>query len=203
MVYSTCSMNPVEDEGTLTALLRWARGSLELVDVSDRLPELIRRPGLLQWSVYESKSDRFFASWDEVPEELRNDSSRNSHGPFLPTMFSTVTGSPELTGFSAEELAAMPSPADLHIERAMRFYPHLQNTGGFFVAVLRKVAPLPAACGCGDPSSPASTTAAAAEIAQVLSSYEDRSSDAAHTAVMQVIRKRFPGWRELPLRVLP
>jgi hypothetical protein len=33
---------------------------------------------------------------------------------------------------------AQPDVADLHIERCMRFYPHLQDTGGFFVAVLRK-----------------------------------------------------------------
>ncbi|KAJ2511563.1 tRNA (cytosine(34)-C(5))-methyltransferase, partial [Coemansia sp. RSA 1937] len=31
---------------------------------------------------------------------------------------------------------------ELHMERCMRIYPHLQNTGGFFVAVIEKVAPI-------------------------------------------------------------
>ncbi|KAF2543671.1 hypothetical protein F2Q68_00028607, partial [Brassica cretica] len=44
MVYSTCSMNPIEDEAVVAEILRRCGGSVELVDVSDKLPELIRRP---------------------------------------------------------------------------------------------------------------------------------------------------------------
>lgn len=72
MVYSTCSFNPLENEAVVAELLRrtrgvyiyvcaWSRGRLahesvhegamELVDVSDRLPGLVRRPGMTTWKV--------------------------------------------------------------------------------------------------------------------------------------------------------
>jgi len=38
MVYSTCSLNPVEDEAVVSALLEQARGSLELIDAHEILP---------------------------------------------------------------------------------------------------------------------------------------------------------------------
>ena len=45
MVYSTCSFNPVENEAVVAELLRRCDGKLEIVDVADKLPGLIRRPG--------------------------------------------------------------------------------------------------------------------------------------------------------------
>lgn len=36
-----------------------------------------------------------------------------------------------------------PNVSELHLERCMRVLPHDQNTGGFFIAVLEKIAPLP------------------------------------------------------------
>ncbi|KAF2316057.1 hypothetical protein GH714_040852 [Hevea brasiliensis] len=51
MVYSTCSMNPVENEAVVAEILRRCGGSVELVDVSKELPQLVRRPGLRKWKV--------------------------------------------------------------------------------------------------------------------------------------------------------
>lgn len=51
MAYSTCSLNPLEDEAVVADLLRTHEGRLELVDVSDKLPELIRVPGVSDWKV--------------------------------------------------------------------------------------------------------------------------------------------------------
>lgn len=51
MVYSTCSMNPVENEAVVAELLRRGNGSIELLDVSDELPQLKRRCGLKTWKV--------------------------------------------------------------------------------------------------------------------------------------------------------
>lgn len=36
------------------------------------------------------------------------------------------------------------NPEDLHLERCVRVLPHHMDTGGFFIAVLQKVADLPA-----------------------------------------------------------
>ncbi|KAI5401193.1 hypothetical protein KIW84_065878 [Lathyrus oleraceus] len=46
MVYSTCSMNPIENEAVVAELLRRCGESVKLLDVSSELPQLIRRPGL-------------------------------------------------------------------------------------------------------------------------------------------------------------
>jgi len=51
LVYSTCSLNPVEDEAVVGEILRECQGSVELLDVSSELPELKRRPGLTSWLV--------------------------------------------------------------------------------------------------------------------------------------------------------
>jgi tRNA (cytosine34-C5)-methyltransferase len=64
IVYSTCSLNPVEDEAVVAELLRYGKGALELVDVSDKLPGLKRCNGLSSWKIldkdgkwYERHSD--------------------------------------------------------------------------------------------------------------------------------------------------
>lgn len=51
LVYSTCSFNPVENEAVVAAVLEATKGAMRLVDVSDHLPELKRRPGLNSWKV--------------------------------------------------------------------------------------------------------------------------------------------------------
>lgn len=51
IVYSTCSMNPVEDEAVLATLLRKFKGRLQLVDVSSNMTELKRRPGIYSWRI--------------------------------------------------------------------------------------------------------------------------------------------------------
>jgi len=49
MVYSTCPMNPIENEAVIAEVLRRCGGSVKLLDVSSELPQLIRRPGLKRW----------------------------------------------------------------------------------------------------------------------------------------------------------
>ena len=49
MVYSTCSLNPAENEAVVAQILRACGGRVSVVDVSKELPSLVRRPGLTQW----------------------------------------------------------------------------------------------------------------------------------------------------------
>jgi multisite-specific tRNA:(cytosine-C5)-methyltransferase len=52
IVYSTCSMNPVENEAIVADALRhFGPDVLELIDVTQELPQLKRRPGLVSWKV--------------------------------------------------------------------------------------------------------------------------------------------------------
>ncbi|XP_061597040.1 RNA cytosine C(5)-methyltransferase NSUN2 [Cololabis saira] len=119
MVYSTCSLNPLEDEAVIAALLEKSEGALELADTSADLPGLKRMPGVTSWKLM-TKEGQWYSDWSEVP------SSR--HTQIRPTMFPPTD--PE-------------KAASMHLERCMRILPHHQNTGGFFVAVLVKKAPMP------------------------------------------------------------
>ena len=112
MVYSTCTFNPIEDEAVVADVVRRTNGSMRLVDVSSELPELRRLAGLKKWRVRDR--DNWYDTWEE-----------GKHGHKLdPTMFPG------------------PEDEDLGLEHCMRYLPHHQDTGGFFVAVLEKVAPL-------------------------------------------------------------
>jgi len=59
VVYSTCSMNPIENEAVVAELLRLSEGSLELVDPRGRMEGLVARNGWSSWNVLrESRSKK-------------------------------------------------------------------------------------------------------------------------------------------------
>ncbi|XP_043722063.1 multisite-specific tRNA:(cytosine-C(5))-methyltransferase-like isoform X2 [Telopea speciosissima] len=83
MVYSTCSMNPVENEAVVAEILRRCGGSVELLDVSTELPQLVRRPGLKKWKVRDKGI--WLASYKDVPRYRR--------GAIVPSMFPSGSSS--------------------------------------------------------------------------------------------------------------
>lgn len=126
VVYSTCSMNPVENEAVVGAAIHRCGGAdkVDIVDCADQLPLLKRRPGLRSWKVMD-KSQRMWSSWDEVEEHAKSTESGAIPGRLAETMFPLPEG---VAGHG------------LSLERCMRIYAHLQDTGGFFIAVLEKKA---------------------------------------------------------------
>ncbi|KAI7880932.1 S-adenosyl-L-methionine-dependent methyltransferase [Lichtheimia hyalospora FSU 10163] len=117
IVYSTCSFNPVENEAVVAEVLRRANGALILKDVSDQLPELKRKPGLTSWKVM-TKDGQYLDSLDDIQDEAQR------------------------KRFPASLFPPANDENTLHLERCLRIYPHLQDTGGFFVAVFEKVKPM-------------------------------------------------------------
>ncbi|WAR12262.1 NSUN2-like protein [Mya arenaria] len=74
LVYSTCSLNPIEDEAVILTLIKQCAGAVELVDVSDKLNGLKYCKGTYSWKCmsksgvwYESEelaAKQFVNSWD-------------------------------------------------------------------------------------------------------------------------------------------
>ena len=53
MLYSTCSLNPIEDEAVVTEAFRKSNfASFELVNIHEKLPGLKARKGLNTWEVF-------------------------------------------------------------------------------------------------------------------------------------------------------
>lgn len=76
LVYSTCSMNPIENEAVVAAALRNWGDKIKLVNCDDQLPGLIREHGITQWNVYDKKfeirqkqDDGCLDSWFPPSEE--------------------------------------------------------------------------------------------------------------------------------------
>jgi multisite-specific tRNA:(cytosine-C5)-methyltransferase len=126
LVYSTCSMNPIENEAVVQAAIDRCGGleKVGIVDVSDRLPELQRRPGIKGgWKVMD-KDQAWYSTFDEV---LKNEYGKDSRtNRITRSMFPTETEK------SHEDSSRIP------LERCIRVYPHLQDTGSFFITVLEK-----------------------------------------------------------------
>jgi len=121
LVYSTCSLNPIEDEAVVAAVLR--EGALEggvraeLVDVSAKLGHLKVRPGLEEWRVCHAQSTSL--QWHVEEASAREHGMRAAVSSMWP-----------------------PSPQErewMHLQRCRRLLPHDLDTGGFFLAAFVRI----------------------------------------------------------------
>lgn len=51
LAYSTCALNPIEDEAVVAELYRRCNGSLEIIDLPSKLPDLVAKRGQRSWIV--------------------------------------------------------------------------------------------------------------------------------------------------------
>lgn len=113
MVYSTCSMNPIENEAVVSQIIKRTNGAMRLVDPrvspSPMLPRLRSAPGMTHWQVM---------GCDGAIIE------RDNPGKVHEACFPLVD-----------------PPSDLDLRSCMRFTPKHCSGGSFFVAVFEKVAP--------------------------------------------------------------
>jgi len=130
LVYSTCSLNPIENEAVVYELLKRASGSIRLVDLTNVLPKMKRREGLTTWEVQDPQT----FSWYKKFSTMKNNNSNNSK--IKPSMFPP-------NAEDDEEEDENFSRSSEELKKCMRLYPHLNDTGGFFVACFQKVSELP------------------------------------------------------------
>ncbi|KAJ5624854.1 Methyltransferase (Ncl1) [Penicillium lagena] len=147
VVYSTCSMNPVENEAVVASAIERCGGgaNVKIIDCSQELPGLKRASGLRNWKVMD-REGRIWNSWKEVEEHREKEGieglGRLAEGMFAPTG----------------------ETADLPLERCIRIYPHMQDTGGFFITVLEKTSEIKAKSENSNVIPKASVAALAAEL---------------------------------------
>lgn len=129
VVYSTCSMNPIENEAVVAAVIDRCGGlaKIGIIDCGGELPLLKRRPGLSHWNVMD-KTGRIWSSWAAVEQQREAEGmdglSRLSESMFPPESSQSSKG---------EDGQRIP------LERCIRIYPYLQDTGAFFITVLEKL----------------------------------------------------------------
>ncbi|KAK2739677.1 hypothetical protein FQN57_006511 [Myotisia sp. PD_48] len=120
VVYSTCSLNPVENEAIIASVIEQCGGStkVEIVDCSAELPELKRYPGLKTWTVMD-KTGTIWEKWEDAEVEIRQNN-------------------PTLNRVTRSMFPPSNEDEGVDLTRCMRVYPHSQDTGGFFITVLEK-----------------------------------------------------------------
>lgn len=121
----------VENEAVIAHILKTHGDSIELLDVSNELPNLRRSPGLTTWNVMGSlKEARIYEKFDDIVDEKERHALAKTCFP------------PE----GVEELGLEKWYFILFflilIFSSARILPFAQDTGGFFIAVLKKVGPI-------------------------------------------------------------
>mmetsp|Transcript_21032 Transcript_21032/g.50720 ORF Transcript_21032/g.50720 Transcript_21032/m.50720 type:complete len:995 (-) Transcript_21032:106-3090(-) len=205
LVYSTCSMNPMENESVVAELLRISEGALVLEDPRGRMEGLLARPGWSAWRVLRESKERTRRAmkdrrkknnpkmqakrkeWEEKrargecgpPKEQqpkkRNEEEGNEEQDKVPapSPYDTMPYVPPATwddaalsdrttslGFfeyaSYDDVepdwkrrvraSCFPPTEDeakrFELHKCLRSLPQDMDTGGFFVALLKKVKPL-------------------------------------------------------------
>ena len=124
LVYSTCSIDPCENEAVIAEILRQCPW-LELIEVDEKLVQgLVLNPGFSEWNILDSEGERF-----EIENEL----------PKLPNL--------KLQHLCYRDRKKVIHELDYELEskisqnlKLCRRLNHLDNnTGGFFVAILKHI----------------------------------------------------------------
>jgi len=152
MVYSTCSLNPIENEAVVAKLLKHNKGSVELVDASKTLPLLKRRGGLSTWKVgvciekAGGEEEMQKVAKKKMEDGVIDGGPSPGHGmEWFDSYekYETWKAGYKKSMCKIRESSFPPSAeeaASMNLERCMRIMPHDQNTSGFFICVLKKTA---------------------------------------------------------------
>ncbi len=115
--------------------------ALELVDITERVPGLISRKGLLSWPVCEAKVKENMQ--EEKKEGEVESSEKKDASP--ESFFDIYNSVDQIPKDYKGQLRATMFPDTLEkmrdvykIQNTVRLMPHDQNTGGFYLALIRK-----------------------------------------------------------------
>lgn len=133
--YSTCTLNPVEDEAVVAAALATIHKTkkketadkkqqepiVELIEWPTLPGDLVRRPGISHWNVAEFR-----------------DGDQDAEGAPTLRWYEPDKADPSCNLARTMWPPATSASKDFHLERCMRLWPQDRDTGGFFLALIRK-----------------------------------------------------------------
>ncbi|GIQ82128.1 RNA (C5-cytosine) methyltransferase, partial [Kipferlia bialata] len=121
MVYSTCSLNPVENESVIATLLKLAKGALKVVTVD--VPGVVGTPGYTTWPIYN-------------PTNLEEECTPENRPKSVSATVFPPTKETEGEGVTYESVCDQ-------LKKTIRICPWAMNSGGFYVCTLEKSATIP------------------------------------------------------------
>ena len=122
LVYSTCSIDPCENEAVVAEILRQCPW-LELMEIDETLVAgLVMKPGLRQWNILDESGERA-----DLGDEL----------PRLPNLKIKHLCCDDRAKFDAEFNSELEKNISHNLTKCRRLYHTDNNTGGFFVAIFR------------------------------------------------------------------
>eukprot|EP01060_Flectonema_neradi_P004634 TRINITY_DN13002_c0_g1_i1.p1 TRINITY_DN13002_c0_g1~~TRINITY_DN13002_c0_g1_i1.p1 ORF type:complete len:791 (+),score=144.45 TRINITY_DN13002_c0_g1_i1:59-2374(+) len=116
LVYSTCSLNPIENESVVAGALSAKFGEVQIESISpSSIPGLTTQPGLSSWMV----PDEDGVLYSDCPSEKEVLQQKNWRSTMFPPTDANVSS---------------------QLCRCIRMLPHHNDTGGFFVTVFTRTA---------------------------------------------------------------
>lgn len=152
IVYSTCSLNAIENEAVVADIVSKANnsneGSLELIDVNDSLEGFKMRPGLNKWKFLLPKRKSGETSDEKEISDVNNGHQTDRGADNLFDSYETYEefinvykDHPKLSKSVTKAMFSNDPEAlgqRVHLDRTARIMPHDNNSGGFYVALIRK-----------------------------------------------------------------
>ena len=133
IVYSTCSINPIENEAVIASILEKYKGKIELCNYNKKLNDMgIKfREGLTKWKVCikwdnTNFNNNIWASKFEEAKNCKNDLVKE-------TMFHNIY---TYENYQKKALSSFSDP--LNLRRCIRLYSQDNNSGSFFIAIIKK-----------------------------------------------------------------
>lgn len=135
--YSTCSLNPVEDEAVVAAALVSSAGTAELVEITGLTHRKgwIHRQGVHWWEVADYTEGK-------VIEDQSLGDDDDGHNDEIPKLTWYKTFDDAMEGGMDGAVQSMwpgDSTKRAPLERCARLWPQDYNSGGFFLALFRKM----------------------------------------------------------------
>ena len=131
IVYSTCAINPIENEAVVCYIMEKYKDDIELINCSKKLRDMkIKfREGLIKWKVCVDvdKDNKYI--WKEKFSEVKN----NRNGLIKESMFHEI-----YTHKNNHPSALFKFTDPLNLRNCIRVYSHENNSDCFFIAVIHK-----------------------------------------------------------------